>query len=158
FAATAAAASAAAARPGAASHVAGQISAAMRQVGDATQITLQLDPVELGRVSIELDFQDDGLVVSVRAERPEALDLMRRSGAELEQALRDAGIDFQSMSFSGESSGRGLAGDAETPWRESVISAAALDLEAETIAPLQPTAPFAAPGADGWAAGVDLRV
>ena len=63
-------------------------------------IELRLDPSELGKLDIELNFKDDRVSIAVKAEREDALDLMRRSSDELARLLRQAGVDFDSLGFS----------------------------------------------------------
>ena len=72
-----------------------------------TTIELRLDRAELGQLDIELSFADDRVSIAVRAEREEAMDLMRRSSDELTKLLRQAGLDLDSLTFShGQSDGR----------------------------------------------------
>ncbi len=82
------------------------VRAAMATRGSSS-IELRLDPSELGKLDIELTFIDDRVTVSVRAEREEALDLMRRSSSELERMLREAGVDLGGLDFAqGQAGGR----------------------------------------------------
>lgn len=60
--------------------------------GDS-RFSIHLMPEELGRVDIDLEIDSDGKVrASIRAERPEALDLLSRDARHLERALHDAGF------------------------------------------------------------------
>jgi flagellar hook-length control protein FliK len=66
-----------------------------------SRITLQLQPAELGRVDIRLDFGSDGRVhAHVVADRPETLGLLRADARGLEQALQNAGLDADQSSLS----------------------------------------------------------
>ncbi|WP_376093063.1 flagellar hook capping FlgD N-terminal domain-containing protein [Roseomonas sp. CCTCC AB2023176] len=56
------------------------------------RIALRLDPGELGRVEIVVERSREAATVHVAAERPETLALLARDGAQLDRALRDAGI------------------------------------------------------------------
>lgn len=76
-------------------------------VSDGDGIEIRLDPEELGRVKIALHQEGDALRVTVQAERPETLDLLRRHGDRLAQELRGAGYEGASMSFGGWSQGEG---------------------------------------------------
>jgi flagellar hook-length control protein FliK len=74
------------------------------------QMTLQLNPAELGRVSIKLDIGSDGKVQgTVVANNPATLDLLLKDVRSLERALQDAGLraDPGSLQFSlgGQSGG-----------------------------------------------------
>ena len=73
--------------------VAAQISKSA-QNGDTDAMTLDLDPPELGRVKVRLEFGDDK---SVRAhltiEKPETYMMLQRDANSLEKALQDAGLD-----------------------------------------------------------------
>ena len=136
--------------------VAGQLGAAILSRGDDRRIVLQLDPAELGRVQIELTFKDDAVSLSIRAERQDALDLMRRHGGDLERQLREAGLDFENLSFSREEGGGGAWAEnrREDPARDGFAYRGAARLETET-AELQSAPP---PSVGGWSGGVDLRV
>lgn len=76
----------------------------MRAVhGRIERLVVQLEPADLGRVEIQLDFGDDGRVGAViTAERPETLDALQREAHGLERSLRDAGLrpDGGGLSFS----------------------------------------------------------
>ena len=88
-------------------HVSLQIAEAVQRGGDTT-VELTLNPAELGRVRISLSGADAGMMVSITAERPETLDLLRRHIDMLAQDFRDLGYDTAEFAF-----GRG--GDGPTP-------------------------------------------
>ena len=68
--------------------------------GDADRIVIQLDPPELGRVSIDFKFDANGLQhVTVTGESREAMRQLRLMHFELTQALERHGITSQNMSF-----------------------------------------------------------
>lgn len=79
--------------------VAAQVASAITaRVGDQ-RIELRLDPPELGRVDIELSFEKDALRIVVRAEREDALDLMRRHADDLTRELKAAGLEADELEF-----------------------------------------------------------
>jgi len=68
------------------------------------RITVQLDPPELGRVSIDFKFDAQGLQhVTVTGETPEALRQLRLMHFELVQALERNGLSSENMSFQQQS-------------------------------------------------------
>ena len=79
------------------------------------RITVRLDPPELGRVEVRLDFAGDGTVKAfVRADNHHTLDLLQRDSRLLERALTDSGLkaDSGSLNFSlnqGSQNGAGFA-------------------------------------------------
>lgn len=130
-----------------------------RSVRDGTgSITLQLSPVELGRIHLKLDIDEENNVqASIMVERPSTLDLLQKDTKALERALQEAGLkagpgdlsfslqggdpeafarDFGSGNGTG-SGGNGLASDD-----------GADDAASSTVAPVIDTA-------DGW---VDVQV
>lgn len=72
--------------------------------GAGGSVEIALDPPELGRVRLTLapGGSDSGLSVTVTAERPEALDLLRRQAGDLARELRALGYDSLSLAFTGE--------------------------------------------------------
>lgn len=91
-------------------HVAVQISRAV-DAGKST-FTVRMDPPELGRLDVRLEFLNDGnLRAHVSAESRETLDLLSRDSRGLERALQDAGIktDSGSLQFSLRQNGEELA-------------------------------------------------
>ncbi len=79
-------------------HVAFQISEAVQRGGDGS-IDLLLNPSELGRVRITLSAGENGMIVTVVAERAETLELMRRHSDMLAQDFRDMGYDGAEFAF-----------------------------------------------------------
>jgi flagellar hook-length control protein FliK len=60
----------------------------------AKRFDIRLDPPELGRLEIRLDFARDGQVTThIVVERSETLDLLQRDARSLERALQNAGLD-----------------------------------------------------------------
>lgn len=91
-------------------HVFQQLSSAISVSGGKTT-EVALNPAELGRVRISLNSGDAGLVVSIVAERPETLDLMRRNAAQLVTEFSDIG--YSSVEFSFGQGGSDLSGAAD---------------------------------------------
>ena len=55
-------------------------------------IEVALNPEELGRVSIVLNGREDGMHMTISAERPETLDMMRRHLSVLEAEFQNFGL------------------------------------------------------------------
>ena len=78
--------------------VAAQIAVALGRSADGT-IDIALHPQELGRLRLSLTPTDAGLVVTIAAERPETLDLLRRHAVDLGQDLRNLGFRDVDLNF-----------------------------------------------------------
>lgn len=94
-------------------NVARQIVEVVNRSADRS-IELRLSPAELGHVRMKMSPADTGLVVSIVAERPETLDLMRRNIEQLERALEGIGYDDVSFSFETGTEASDTNADAET--------------------------------------------
>lgn len=71
------------------------------------QLIVQLDPPELGRVSIDFKFDAQGVQqITVTSENPEALKRLRELHFELAEALKDHGLSEKNMSFRQQSEGQ----------------------------------------------------
>ncbi|WP_170427540.1 flagellar hook-length control protein FliK [Ruegeria arenilitoris] len=81
-----------AARAEVARAVAGQMAAVITAQPNSGAVEIALNPEELGRVSIVLNGRDDGVHLTISAERPETLDMMRRHLSVLEEELRNFGL------------------------------------------------------------------
>lgn len=135
--------------------------AALRGREGAQTIEIRLDPPELGRVEIDINIDGDRVTVALRADRDDALDLMRRHGAEFLKELRNSGLDVNDMSFErrgqnghasdGQSGGRDEAGARWNAARAIQTDNAALAETAQTMAAERSLR------ADG-SLGLDLRV
>ncbi len=65
------------------------------------EVTIRLTPAEMGQVEVRLSFDSKGaLHAAVRADNPQALDMLRRDAGDLGRSLADAGIHTDSSSFS----------------------------------------------------------
>ncbi|MEA2933971.1 MAG: flagellar hook-length control protein FliK [Variibacter sp.] len=97
---------------------------AARALEGKRRFEIRLDPPELGRIDVRLDFGRDGQVTSrLVVERAETLDLLRRDSAGLERALEQVGIRTpdSGLQFSlRDQPGQRWAG-AETPTRSAVL-------------------------------------
>lgn len=115
------------------------------------QVTIKLQPEELGRIDVKLEVGEDGRVTAqVRAEKPETLELLQRDARGLERALQEAGLraDSGSLSF-------GLRGDNRQDGQHGQQAKAgnsplALNAEPDDITPI-----IAARSAEGR---IDLHV
>ena len=93
------------ASPVAALHsVAEQVAIAVKRGVKAgnDQIQINLEPASLGKISVRLDFAQDGRVSAVfSADRADTLNLLNGDARSLEQSLRDAGLraDSGSLTF-----------------------------------------------------------
>ena len=80
-------------------HPATQMVAANMQrigVNGETNISLQLDPPDLGRVDVQMTFGKDKTVKAlVMVEKPETYMMLQRDAQVLERALQDAGLDSE---------------------------------------------------------------
>lgn len=65
------------------------------------QMTLQLDPAEMGRVEINMKFGKDGAVKAhLLVEKTETYQMLQRDAHTLESALRDAGLELDDSALS----------------------------------------------------------
>ena len=71
----------------------------MTKSGNDGPVELVLSPEELGRLTISIRHDGDFVRVTVIADRPETLDLMRRHGGDLLADLRQAGFAGASLNF-----------------------------------------------------------
>lgn len=119
------------------------------------RIVVQLDPPELGRVSIDFKFDAAGLQnVTITGETPEALRQLRQMHFELLQALERQGLSSQNMTF--QQSGSNADTDAElfssnTDGDAETSNTKRRDNEAPTLRPTP--VPTVANGT-----GLDIRV
>ena len=68
-------------------------------------IELKLRPEELGQLRFRIGQGESGLMLSVTADRPETLDLLRRNIDQLARHLSDLGYGSASFSFGEERAG-----------------------------------------------------
>jgi flagellar hook-length control protein FliK len=82
--------------------------------GESKEITLKLDPPELGRVEVKMSFGKDSAVKAVLiAEKPETFMMLQRDAQLLERALQDAGLEAgeNALSFELSQDGQGFSQD-----------------------------------------------
>ena len=73
------------------------------QNGAPSDMTIQLDPPELGRVDVKLEFgPDNSIKAHVIAEKPETYLLLQKDSVALERALQNTGLDADGSSLSFE--------------------------------------------------------
>ena len=90
-----------AAKAGIPQHIPRQLAEIIHTSGGKS-VDVALSPEELGRVRLSISQAEGGLVVSVQAERPETLDMLRRNIDQLDQELRLLGYTDPGFSFSHE--------------------------------------------------------
>ncbi len=124
----------AAARAETARTIAGQLAASISTRPNTGGVEIALNPEELGRVSISLNGREDGFHLSIAAERPETLDLMRRHIAILSAELEKLGYGDLSLdlSMSGDSSQHGDPSEPD-PSSETVEMVRDADHKAPTL-------------------------
>lgn len=129
-----------------------QLSRSVKNGND--QMTIQLQPAELGRIDVKLTFSADGKVQgTVVASNPATLDLLLKDVRSLERALQDAGLraDPGSLQFSlggqpgntqnqaGNSSGSGSSnggnGSGQGEDGDAIAAAAAADTDTWYVTP-----------------------
>lgn len=81
-------------------HVSRQIAEALQHM-PVKPVEISLSPEELGRVRLAVSHSEAGILVSVLAERPETIDLMRRHINSLEAAFQEIGYSDIAFSFAG---------------------------------------------------------
>lgn len=79
----------------------------------AQQFEIRMNPPELGRVDVKLDFNKDGqMTTHLTIERPETLEMLTRDSRQLERALQQSGLNISgsdltfSLKQEGESAGQ----------------------------------------------------
>ena len=86
-------------------HVAQQVADVAMRAADGP-VDLHLNPEELGKVRISMAMADGGITVTIQAERPDTLDLMRRNIDQLAQEFRQLGYGLISFSFGQQNQGQ----------------------------------------------------
>ncbi len=86
-----------------------------RNSGDSHVLTVELEPVSLGKLTIRLEYEAGKAAVSIMASNPKTLELLNEKASELAGILKE---------HTGEETGRGCAGAAE-PRRAAAGAAAA---------------------------------
>ena len=118
------------------------------------RITVQLDPPELGRVSIDFKFNAHGLQhVTITGENPEALRQLRLMHFELTQALENNGLSSQNMTFQQQASHQQNQ-QAQSTANRLAGNATAETASAQTAPPPQSPKPVRVAGGGG----LDIRL
>lgn len=108
-----------------------------------SKIELILQPAELGALRFDMQPEGDKLHILISAERPETLDLLRRTAPELMAELRQSGLQGGTLNF----------GQWSTPRDQTANSAP------RHMGPLdEPPAKLPPPQRRTPSAGLDLRV
>ena len=115
----------------------------MTKSGNDGPVELALSPEELGRLTISIRHDGDFVRVTVIADRPETLDLMRRHGGDLLADLRQAGFSGASLNFGQGGQPRFANPQAAT--------------KSEPLQHLPPETKPTAPSRSRKGSGVDLR-
>ena len=111
-------------------------------------VEIALNPRELGRVRMSISAAEAGITVSVIAERPETLDLMRRNIEQLTREFQTIGYENIAFSFSGGEARQDFSDQQNDENRPAVTR---LDLTSDDNLP--PAAPRMVA-----TSGVDLRL
>ncbi|WP_321490723.1 flagellar hook-length control protein FliK [uncultured Hyphomonas sp.] len=119
------------------------------------RITVQLDPPELGRVSIDFKFDAHGIQhITVTGESPEALRQLRLMHFELTQALERNGLSGQNMTFQQQQSGHQ---QSQTPGAGSLFDNDGLTAEPSLLTAAHMTADSIRPARTA-SGGIDIRL
>lgn len=125
-----------------------------RQMAEALQrnpdkpVEVSLNPRELGRVRMSISAAEAGITVSVLAERPETLDLMRRNIDQLAREFQAIGYESINFAFAeGNAQQDAQAGNDQN--RADINLASDDPLPEDIVTPVQQTA---------VASGLDLRL
>ncbi len=106
-----------AAQPGRLGHDLG-VEVVRRISAGGDQLVVHLSPAELGRIEVRMSFDDRGGLSTVfAADKPAALDMLRRDSADLSRALNDAGFRSETHVLRFDSGERGSGGQPRTPWQ-----------------------------------------
>jgi len=139
-----------AASPAMAQQVAAQIAEISRPLPDGP-LELSLQPEELGRLKLSFSGTEAGLLITVTAERPETLELMRRHIEILSQEMRRLGHEGTQFSFGGEEGAPGgQSGGGNGPPAQTLVD------EAERVT--RPASPVVGETPMALQAGLDLRL
>ncbi|WP_420585927.1 flagellar hook-length control protein FliK [Ruegeria sp.] len=136
----------ASARSETARAVANQMASVITARPQSGTIEVALNPEELGRVSIVMNGRDDGLHMTIAAERPETLDMMRRHISVLEAEFRNLGLGDLSFDL-------GTSSDAQQDGSDPDTDDQFMPSQSEQVAEVDSALPRI--GADGR---IDIRL
>jgi flagellar hook-length control protein FliK len=106
------------------SMIARQMAEALQKLPDRP-VEISLNPRELGRVRMNISAAETGITVTVVAERPETLDLMRRNIEQLAREFQSIGYESINFAFS---EGETRQGFSEDQTEQSVHDTTRLEL------------------------------
>jgi hypothetical protein len=103
--------------------------------GGGARATLQLKPVELGLVDVQLRTTRDGLVATIRAQDSAGLSALQHAGAELRRSLEDRGVTLArlDLQLSAGQDGRQAGADSGRRFGGTRGTAGASGLAAEDL-------------------------
>lgn len=114
------------------------IQIAAKAQNGAQQFEIRLNPPELGRVDVRLEFTKEGQVTThLIVERPETLDMLSKDARQLEKALSDAGVDIENDGLTFSLQDQESQGSSPQEQNEQFTQSAELENEAQvqTIEP-----------------------
>ncbi|WP_238366340.1 flagellar hook-length control protein FliK [Mesobacterium pallidum] len=92
-------------------HIGRQMAEALAKPGERP-VEISLSPAELGKVRLNMHTTEHSVMVTITAERPETLELMRRHIDQLAQEFKQLGYSDITFSFrGGQSDNAGTGGD-----------------------------------------------
>jgi flagellar hook-length control protein FliK len=102
------------------------------------EITMRLQPANLGRVDVSMKFDDGRMTAMITADRQDTLDLLRRDAYGLERSLADAGLKMDGGGLEFSLRGDGGQRDRDDDTGRGSRTAAQIPAETE-LAPANPT-------------------
>jgi len=134
------------ARPETPRMVAAQMAGALISAQN-NKVGIALNPEELGRVRMVLTTTDTGVAISITAERPETLDLMRRHIDQLAEEFRSLGYSDIGFEFA-EGDARGQFDNESTNNPPDGLTLPGSDPNTSESAPLLPARAMSSGGLD----------
>jgi hypothetical protein len=139
--------------PAGAAGPAQQVADAVRQGFARGSVDVALHPEELGRVRLSFSPAEAGLTVTIQADRPETLDLLRRHADLLGNDLRQQGFGTISFEFGAQGGRDGRGADTRMPALSSAETPGADGaVQNDQVSPVIPPLKAAHSG------GLDLRL
>ncbi|WP_158547379.1 flagellar hook-length control protein FliK [Rhodovulum sp. 12E13] len=130
-----------------------QVADAVRQGFARGSVDVALHPEELGRVRLSFSPAEAGLTVTIQADRPDTLDLLRRHADLLGNDLRQQGFGTISFEFGAQGGRDGRGADTRGPAPSSAETAGPDGpVQHDPVSPAIPTLETAHSG------GLDLRL
>ena len=96
--------------------IARQMAEALQKLPDRP-VEISLNPKELGKVRMNISAAEAGITVSIVAERPETLDLMRRNIEQLTREFQSIGYESIAFSFSEGEANQGYSDEQDSKER-----------------------------------------